>query len=113
MDAVKFFKEARRLCNTLKNCSDCPLCNCICGLQYDEVTDRSAAKTIDIVEKWALENPEKTRQSEFLKIFPSAAIEFDHLDICPHYVQENYEPEGGCEIPCEECKKAYWLAEAE
>ena len=114
MDAIKFFEEAGKLCNTLKNCSDCPLCNCICGLQYDEVTDTSVAKTIDIVEKWASENPKKTHKSEFLKMFPRVIERDGIIGILPCSLDSNYK-NIWCKHfdTCQECMRAYWLAEVE
>ena len=57
------------------------------------------------------ETPEKkkTRQSEFLKIFPKAQMHDDVLDICPDRVSG----ENICEYEerCWECKKEFWLAE--
>lgn len=53
----------------------------------------------------------KTRQSEFLKIFPKARMCNDVLDICPDSVSG----ENICEYDerCGECKKDYWLAEVD
>ena len=67
MDAVKFLKEKARMtneCNIL--CDDCPVhayCNHSEG--------KNAERMVAIVEKWAEEHPVKTRQSEFLKMFPN------------------------------------------
>lgn len=38
---------------------------------------RYPAEAVEIVERWAKEHPAKTRQSEVLKMFPSAATEKD------------------------------------
>lgn len=56
----------------------------------------------------------KTRQSEFLKMFPNA-VKIDGIpDFCPRVMDLKYMPSGGCEnIACGVCKKCYWEAEVE
>lgn len=51
----------------------------------------------------------KTRQSEFLKIFPKAWMQEGVIDICPDRVSG----ENICEYEerCMECKKDFWMAE--
>ena len=51
----------------------------------------------------------KTRQSEFLKIFPKTWLQEGVIDICP----ERVSGENICEYDerCMECKKDFWLAE--
>lgn len=57
-------------------------------------------------------NPVKTRQSEFLKLFPKAEIKDDALWMCPKYISYDYRPEENChEISCGDCKRKFWLAE--
>ena len=53
----------------------------------------------------------KTRQSEFLKLFPKARMYNDVLDICPDRVSG----ENICEYDerCGECKKDFWMAEVD
>lgn len=57
----------------------------------------------------------KTRQSEFLKMFPRVRTDDDgviYMDPCD--VDTSYENENRCDnIPCRDCKKEYWLAEVE
>lgn len=51
----------------------------------------------------------KTRQSEFLKLFPKARMFAGVVDICPDKVSG----ENICEYEerCRECQKEFWLAE--
>ena len=78
MDAVKFLKEAIRMCESSTGCTGCVLeqenaimpCNCLTTSMETEEPD----KLVAIIEKWSKEHPIKTRQSEFLKIFPNTRI---------------------------------------
>lgn len=58
--------------------------------------------------------PKKTRQDEFLEIYPNAMMLNGAIDICPKYVDGNCDR---CRIyakrPCIECHKDYWLQEVE
>lgn len=73
MDAVEYVKTQYRLCRIKDSCFECPLqdkenCSCITDtIEYVE-------KAVQIVEQWAKEHPVKTRQSEFLKMFPKADL---------------------------------------
>lgn len=56
----------------------------------------------------------KTRQSEFLKMFPNAVKDDGIPDFCPRVMDLKYMPSGGCEnIACRVCRKCYWEAEAD
>lgn len=78
MDAVEYLKEAKRMCDTVGDCRECPLnsSNTVipCKLVRDNWELTNPEKIVAIVEKWALEHPKKTRQSEFLKMFPNAKL---------------------------------------
>lgn len=104
MDAVEFFKEAKRMCRVI-DCEKCPFRGEECGLiGADNFEERIAA-----VEKWAEEHPPKTRQSEFLKMFPNALIH-ETIYICPQYVEEDFK----CPRKlCRECRNNYWFAEVD
>ena len=61
--------------------------------------------------KWE-PRPKKTRQDEFLEMFPNAKKRKDILTICPDDVDVDYNV---CESypACEECRRDYWLQEVE
>lgn len=111
MDAVEYVKALRRLCRSKIKCSECQLLNkeescCITDIgEYAE-------KAVQIVEQWAKDNPIKTRQSEFLKMFPNAVIDEDDgiLGIRPCDIDESI----GCTDGkgCDGCRRRYWLTEA-
>lgn len=114
MDAVEYIKTMQRLCesqNGYSGCSGCPLLN---EDDYCSIVDarERAEDVVQIVEQWAKDHPVKTRQSEFLKMFPNAEIKDDYLWMCPKYINYDYNPEGNChEISCSDCKRKFWLTE--
>lgn len=113
MDAVEFLKTLSRMCN-------CEYCNCEFKKRLSVFETCTAWRkthpdeAVAIVEKWAAEHPVKTRQSEFLKLFPGADVgETDGcltLGPCNVYKKMRKECEGR---KCSECRKAFWLAEVE
>ena len=121
MDAVEFLEEQYRMCEALNShCEECGLSytnnktNRVCG----DFIKRHPEEAVAIVEKWAKEHPRKTRQSEFLKMFPRASMTADgviafcpeSMDsefVCPIKERDHYDPE------CGECRRKYWLEEVE
>lgn len=122
MDAVEYIKEAKRICKSRSVCksvsSKCPLldenghCTAtadICAADIIEKTENA----VQIVEQWAKEHPAKTRQSEFLKMFPNAETDKSGILIfCPR----KFDPENINSVHCHrhgclECRKDYWLSE--
>lgn len=109
MDAVEYVKTLHRLCKSQNGCFECVLeseCGCIAAAS---IYDKNA---VPIVEEWAKEHPTKTRQNEFLKMFPNALKSGRVLDICPRTVNTEYMPPKRCEnISCSVCKTDYWNEE--
>ena len=109
MDAVEYIKTLRKLCKSQERCSGCVLYDkedkC-CILNISEYTEKS----VQIVEQWAKEHPIKTRQSEFLRMFPNAQIHDDVIWMCPRCIEGK---RIGCpnEKNCGDCRREYWLAE--
>lgn len=116
MDAVEFFKTGNRLCKN-QSCKGCPVCKegmCMVRrmVMLDDNSVKSIEETISKVEQWAKEHPVKTRQSEFLKMFPNAHKSGRVLDICPQTLNIEYMPPKGCDyISCSACKTDYWNKE--
>lgn len=118
MDAGKFIRERKRMCND-RPCADCPL------FAVHQLGDLSACKewcmdhpeaSVTVVEKWAEKHPRKTRQREFLQRYPHAKIEPGNgiLELPPCFIEPAMYGHGSCrEIPCANCRKAYWLKEVE
>lgn len=112
MDAIKFLTERTRMCRTMENCDECPAhidgecyVGGVAGLKSPE-------KQVNIVEEWVFMNPNKTRQSEYLKLFPNAKLDENKiLTICPQMAGaiENCPvgPNGFTES-CTICRRNYW-----
>lgn len=115
MDAVMFVKEWTRMCRSSKTCLSCSIgksagVSTVCR----NVVKEEPEKYVAIVEKWSAEHPMKTRQSEFLKMFPNAYIRNGIIRICPRKIDQNSITSEECEeLTCSECQKKYWLAEVE
>ena len=117
MDAVEFLKALGRLCNNYLCGDNCPLID-----SCDDESDDGYLRKVQIVEKWVKEHPVKTRQSEFLKMFPNARIESDGMpSICPIIVDKrcyNKDDDALCcfvrdEEKCRKCRRDFWLKEIE
>ena len=110
MDAVEFLKALGRLCNNYLCGDNCPLID-----SCDDVSDDGYVRKVQIVEQWAKEHPVKTRQSEFLKMFPNASVGYNGtLVICPS--QADTKAVAECvrsERNCDKCKHDFWLKEIE
>nr|DAU77818.1 MAG TPA: hypothetical protein [Caudoviricetes sp.] len=112
METAKFLKEATRMCRAHNCCDGCPANDGHCVARRQKDKD-DFAKYVAIVEKWSNEHPVKTRQSEFLKMFPNAQIKDDYVDICPRKIEGIFDcPPDGINT-CTECKRKYWLTEVE
>ena len=64
------------------------------------------------VERWAKVHSTKTRQTEFLKLYPNAQKDVKGLiNICPRKLQVGF----SCEPynDCDECRKTFWSKEIE
>ena len=121
MDAVKFLREKNRMCNFFYNqalCSKCPIQKLECGTgELDDVEQMIVA--VEAVERWSTQHPIKTRQSEFLKMFPDSGKDKDGVIIVPPCAVEKSRFGGigiRCNVSekdCVQCKHDYWLEEVE
>ena len=125
MDAVEFFKEAKRYCKWCKNTTQdgkkrlCDVC------YFEKLNDifnlhpMAYHKFVDIVEKWAKEHPIKTRQDEFFNQWPDAEIGYDGLPtVAPCQLNIELlqcESQKDCEERgvCNKCRRDFWLKEIE
>lgn len=112
MDALEFIRERNRMCNSFghNSCGNCPANKhgeCIITLWDEEI--------VPIVEKWSKENPIKTRQSEFLKLFPEAYVGGDGclaLNPCEFYPNMRKECTNKYNW-CSDCRHKFWMQEIE
>lgn len=116
MDAVEFLKTVDRLCRAEEDCSSCPLNGYACDANLKDVaryyTLESVQDMVQKVEQWAKEHPVKTRQSEFLRMFPNAMINESDGILC--ITPCNIEGKSiGCPNGknCGDCRREYWLTE--
>ena len=106
MDAVEFIKQVRRM-----------------GKQKGEAIcfklEEKDTEIVEKVEKWAKEHPVKTRQSEFLKMWPDTEISDDGLpSIAPCQLDVRLihgKSQKDCEGRgvCNKCRRDFWLKEIE
>ena len=102
------------MCDYYTNCTECP------AGDYEGCSSlNGVSKLVPIVEQWAKEHPVKTRQSEFLKMWPGAEIGGDGLPnvaLCQLYKDMEEKDENGvcCKnCGCAECRRDFWLKEIE
>ena len=120
MDAVEFIVTRDRMCRSFNNrCRGCEIANRMDGNEScNDYIKRCPAEAVEIVERWTKEHPLKTRQSEFLKMFPRASMTADGIIAfcpdsmdsgfeCPRKTRDNIDP------ICGECRREYWLEEVD
>ena len=106
MDAVEFIKQVRRM-GKQKGEAIC--------FKLEEID----TEIVERVEQWAKAHPEKTRQSEFLKMWPDAEIGDDgYPSVAPCQLYKDMEEKdenGVCckNCGCAECRHDFWLKEIE
>ena len=111
MDAIEYVKQRERMCDYYVNCGDCPAGNYERCASLDEIPN-----LVPIVEKWTKEHPVKTRQSEFLKIFPHPALDSDGviaIQPCEVIVDACKDSNDNKRTNCWACRRDFWLKEIE
>ena len=122
MDAVKFFEERERMCDSFNgNCAGCEINKYLYGgMGCDAYVRHHPEEAVAIVEKWSKEHPRKTRQSEFLRMFPDAKIFKGTLAINPCMVVHSrlnteechmFDQEGN--LGCYKCREKFWSEEVD
>lgn len=120
MDAVEFIKTFKRFCLSEKQKNR----------PYDSLEEESyvakdrllmygAEDMVEMMKEWAKEHPLKTRQSEFLKMFPDARVFQGTLAINPCQIEVSRLNTEEChtysdnEAGCLACRDKYWNEEVE
>lgn len=112
MDAVECMKAVARMLKS--GTIDCAIQKYISAQKKNDYEGM-----VEAAEQWAAEHPVKTRQSVFLEQYPEARLSKDGiLLICPRTISSAYRnEEGTCNIAnhgtCADCRREFWLAEAE
>ena len=107
-----------RMCKNYKDCKFCGLSADVNELHITcfKLLANYPDKASEIILKWCEEHPIKTRQSEFMKMFPNVGIYKGAITICPCAIDCNYDcknKENYVDFDCTGCKKDYWLAEVD
>lgn len=120
MDAVNFIVTRDRMCKSFNNrCRGCEIANRMDGNEScNDYIKRCPAEAVAIVEKWSKEHPRKTRQSEFLKLFPRGKLASDGMPkFCPQEVDSGFMcpmvVKRSFSLHCEDCRREYWLEEVD
>lgn len=108
MDAVKFFKERRKMCLSYDECKGCP-----CEERNPVSCNPSTLEIetlVKVVEQWSQAHPQKTMMQDFFEKFPNAPKREDGTPCaCPAhlgYVKGNDGRNCECELfdyICTEC----------
>lgn len=112
MDVVEFFSEFRRMCRSSSDCAKCEYH----GDKCDNAIELFE-KTVATVEQWSREHQRKTRQSEFLNMFPTVRMnEVGVIDVCPAIVDDRYRGKtcgNRTLLSCPDCRREFWMQEVE
>mgnify|MGYP006935425676 CR=1 FL=1 len=105
MDAVEFLEQLKKRSKSNPD-------------YYGEELNIAHIEPISLVsqvEQWAAEHPVKTRQSEFLKMFPNAPIHPNTgiAQLGPCVVDTTLRGHCPTGRGCAECQRKFWLAEVE
>ena len=116
MDAVEYLKTLCRMCHC--ECLKCEFGKARRGFETCSVWQRTHPKeAVEIAEKWAKEHPLKTRQSEFLKMFPNVILnDKGQPSLCAKLLDTTYHRVGGCGLDvdtCQRCMDNFWGQEME
>lgn len=123
MDAVEYEKGRRRMCRTniLKkgSCEGCDaysvlMRRCDFTVSAAESEDENVIKkNIAAVKRWVKANPVKTRQSEFLKMFPNAhMVNIERTFCVAHFDSTKKCKENNpSDEQCIACRYKYWNEE--
>lgn len=102
MDAVEFLKAAERRSRSNPDYYG----------EFINLHDNDWVALVAQVEQWSKEHPPKTRQSEFMKMFPCVKTDPNGvIHICKNRV--NSQEQCGKAVSCSDCRRDYWLQDME
>lgn len=117
MDALEFFRERKRMCDSHMDCEGCPLVATGCVVK-DMTSEDTCKRIVAVVEQWSKEHPRKTRQSVFLEKYPEAALDgYGVITICPAKIFKAHRSGNSrCNNQgklCIDCRREFWMREVE
>jgi hypothetical protein len=125
MDAGKFVREFRRICNKHNRCASCILNKTLLCDSKRELSHEESERIVEIVEDWSRENPEcvgKKYIIEISRMTPTGRFQVKgthatftkaELDFFEEYKEHDackgckYEDKTEKEEPCVRCRYAY------
>lgn len=112
MDAVKFLKERKRMCDSYPIiCGKCKISEAKDGLHCYEFQYTLPERAVAIVEKWSEEHPRKTILQDFLEKYPNAIMENGGFpEPCPYHLGYEKEPTNNdefCDAGEDGCRKCW------
>ena len=87
MDAIEFIKQIRRMAEAR-------------GKTIYFKSEETDTEIVERVEQWAKEHPVKTRQSEFLKMYPNARIDDGVIFLVPCAIDTVEYDSYKCRLDC-------------
>ena len=87
MDAVRFLKEKKRMCDSFDDyCTGCGIQEKNLKMYCSTYIKKYPEQAVAIVEEWSVEHPQETRLTQFLKHYPNAQLNNDGTphEICAH-----------------------------
>ena len=109
MDVLNFFSEFRRMCKSSSDCTKCQYHGDKCDNAIELLEE-----TVAEVEKWSQEHPRKTRQDVFLEQWPESVLVDDIININPCSIVATHRLKIECyKTSCKECRREFWMQEAE
>lgn len=87
--------------------------NKLCGIKNSGSTLEGAKKAVEFVKQWAKDHPVKTRQSEFLKMFPHAQMVNIERIFCVAYFDstKKCKETNPSDEQCIACRYKFWNEE--
>lgn len=112
MDAVKFIEERNRMCNSYSpDCEGCRVDEAkpVISECFRWILD-NPEKAVQFVAEWSAAHPRKTRQSEFLKLFPNAMVYANTKNIAINPCIVDTTLQGHCPTGkgCDACRREFW-----
>lgn len=78
MDALKFLREVKKICDyytrTYHDCLKCPIVDMPCRIPVTDWGDSVLNTFVERVEQWSKEHPPRTRLQDFMEKYPNAQI---------------------------------------